>query len=183
MSEKENVMVVPFGNAINFKHLYRIKGKQGIYFSDLPATKSRLFPCVKFSDGEVKCMAKGDDMVCLGKYVFTTECGHEDINMQQVFNNISEWQKNGGESNLTKVKVEDLMPIMVPNFDDDKFKDYHAKLVIMWYAEVSVMFDKILKEQAAKENKKKENEEIIKNSNAKTKKKTKKNAGKNKKKD
>ena len=109
------------GNQINFDQLFRVKGHQGLFTLRSSASKSGLIAVIGFMDYNNKRTVKTDQLECLGNLVFTTYAGHDDLKIGDVFNNI---QKLNGDADMSD---------MVPNYDENYFKPYHARKVKMWY--------------------------------------------------
>ena len=128
--------VMGFGDQIDFIQIFRVKGRQGLFTLRSAVHKSGTVAVIGFLDYNRKFTVLAEQLECLGSLIFTTLAGNEDIKINTVFNNLHQYEIDNGDTNFDKMDVEQLMPLMVPEFDPDHFKDYHAKKVVMWYSEV-----------------------------------------------
>ena len=136
-----------FGSSIDFKSIYRIKGKQGLFTQNSNVNKSKLVNMAAFLNPKEKHTVKTAKLVCLGDFVFHKE-DNTTISMAEVFDNINDWEK-GSDETATK---EHMMEIMVPNYDTDRFKDYHAVKVLQWYRIIKGKIDGFGEEEIVEEN-------------------------------
>ena len=145
--------VLGFGDEIDFMQLFRCKGKKGLFTLRSQVNKAGIVGIIGFMDYNRKFTVKANDLICLGQLSFQREAGFEDLRMNDVFNNLFDYcnPKGGLEKDINKLFIDNLIDVMVPNYDPDKFKRYHAEMVWNWYKEV---FNK-LKEMEVKEDVKK----------------------------
>ncbi len=59
------------------------------------------------------------------------------IPLSEVFDNL--FDKFGDDIDNLKKYKGDIRNVMCPNFDDDKFQNYHADRIIKWYSEIMEM--------------------------------------------
>ncbi len=132
--EEEVVVSEPkeltFGESINFKQLFRIKGKKEIYFSITQKNKSGVIGMCEFL-GDKKCSVTLSDIESLD-VVFHKYDGSE-IKMSEVFDNLD---REGLQIIQECKSIAWLMEIICPGFDSDLFKEYHAEKVIKWFIEI-----------------------------------------------
>jgi hypothetical protein len=65
----------------------------------------------------------------LGYMVFITLAGHKNLDIVDVFENMSKVK----EKIETIGDIIDLMAIAVPNYDETKFKPYHMVKIVTWF--------------------------------------------------
>lgn len=124
-----------FGDQFDFANLFRAKGKQGVYYPVSQINKGGLIGVTKFLEPESKAITvKANDLVCLGRQVFFNKKGQM-TDMADVFTNLNKYVKKTKDAEF-KNPVEDIMEKMVPDYDELRFKDYHAKQVFKWYIEI-----------------------------------------------
>lgn len=114
--------------------LYRIKGKQGLFTPVTKPNKGNLLRMVRFMSNEAYTVNKSL-LEGLGSVAIYTEHG-KDITLSDAFDNL---QKHFDNQPTGEIKTENkhlLMEIICPDYDHDRFKDYHAKKIIQWYNEI-----------------------------------------------
>jgi hypothetical protein len=119
--------------ALDFNQIFRVKGRQGLFLARANPSKSGIWPVVNFNDNKIKHYAKISDCVVLGQLVFKTLVGHEDLKIIDVFKHI--------------LKAENAilgMDLMVPEFDEDHFKPYHADQVAKFWHEIELKINNII---------------------------------------
>lgn len=144
---------IGFGDEINFTELFRLKGKRGLFTLRSQVNKAGMVAVIGFRDYNRKFTVKADDLICLGQLTFQREAGFEDLRMNDVFNNLFDYCHEGQveAKDINKLMLDDLIDIMVPNYDPDKFKRYHAETVLSWYKEVFNKLKSIENERTDKE--------------------------------
>lgn len=141
-------VVIGFGDEINFMELFRCNGKRGLFCLRGQVNKAGMVNIMGFLDYNRTATVKAKDLTCLGSLVFHTYAGHDDLRMSDVFNNLFDYcHEEGNEKDINKLFIDDLIPIMVPNYDEDKFKRYHAEMVLNWYKEIFNKLSEIKKEK------------------------------------
>jgi hypothetical protein len=143
MAQDAKKEVVGFGDQINFIELFRVKGRQGLFTLRSKVHKSGTVGVLGFLDYNRKFTVMAEQMECLGALIFTTLAGNDDIKINTVFNNLDEYEKANGKTDFDTMDIETLMPLMVPEFDPEFFKDHHAKKCIMWYKEIITKLEQI----------------------------------------
>jgi len=133
---------IDWGGADCFGSLYRIKGRRGLFNKRKQIHRHDMVPMVMFGEPSQTCVVPVGSLVQLSSYIFVTYAGHKDLKMQDVFHNLNEYFKttNGIP------KIYDLMQIMVPEFDEDKFLESHAQMVFDWYIQWIGVVSKIFGE-------------------------------------
>lgn len=131
-------------NSVNFNELAVIKGKQGIFLPLSQPNKSNLIGVKLWEDifkpEKNSITVKAQDLTILSTLIFNTLEGNPDLDLKNVFVNLHNYEESLDDNlvvedfNLkNKETVDSLMNIAVPNYDKDKFKDYHLKKVIKYY--------------------------------------------------
>jgi hypothetical protein len=115
--------------------------------------KSGIAPLMGFLDFNNKIQAKAVNMECLGRFVFTTVAGNDNVDIATVFNHLYDYSEANPKTDLNKVEMDVLMPVMVPEFDEDFFKTYHAEKVLMFYGIITNKLKEMKDEEPAEENK------------------------------
>lgn len=129
-SEESVAKKETWADTINFKHLFRVKGKKVLFFPIGEASKDGICPMYEFL-GKERCSAKLKDLERLHNFYFHLANG-EKIHISQVFDNLHD--KYG--DNLDLKLTEEMMEVMVPGYDREAFKSYHAEKVLTWYLEI-----------------------------------------------
>jgi len=138
-----NVEEPKFGDQFDFKNIFRIKGKKGLYYPIAGMTKQRLIRMCEIYQTKNTLIAKVDDLVCLGDFQFIRIDGSS-IGMAEVFTNLSNYAKESEDYAFEGVTIEELMPFMCPKFDKDKFKKYHSVQVLGWYIEITLKYSALI---------------------------------------
>ena len=134
--EKEvevEVSEAPIGEKIKFQELFRVKGKEGLFLLRSEVNKAGLCNVLSFKDFQTNFTVRAESMICLGQLIFTTYSGHADIGLNVVFNNLEAHIKAAKNFDFEKCDREKLLPVLVPEYGEDKFKKYHVEWVLMWY--------------------------------------------------
>jgi hypothetical protein len=131
-----------FGEMFDFDNMFRVKGKQGLVSVVSHSQGSKMaIVCDIYSKG--RRAVSVDKMVRLGAQSFFTNKGAV-LKMTDVFNNLMTYVTTSEDYGFEKVSVEDLMPIMVPNYDKDQFKLHKATEVLGWYIEVTTKYSALI---------------------------------------
>lgn len=134
-----------FGEGINFDIIYRVKGKKNLFMPLVKkATKSGMISLIEVGVDNSITVNK-DKCDCLGEYVFYKNDSTK-IKMGQVFDNLEKCTLE----ELGKKNDAELMDIMCPNYDAERFKNYHGELVMGWYFEIKEKIDLHSKKEAEK---------------------------------
>lgn len=131
-----------FGEMFDFNNMYRVKGKKGLVsvVSHTQGCKMAIV-CDIYTKG--RRAVSVDKMKPLGMEMFFRKDGTF-IVLTEVFNNLMAYATASEDYGFEKVSIEDLMPIMVPNFDRDKFKLYKAEEVLGIYIEVTLKYSTLI---------------------------------------
>lgn len=124
-----------FGNSIDFDQLFRVKGHKRLYFPITKPQKNGVLILQEFLR-EHRVTIHIREIQRLGGTVFFLNTG-ETIELPAVFDNL--YTKSIDE--LLPLTIPKLMDVMVPDYDPDRFKEYHAKKVIEWYLEIKTKID------------------------------------------
>jgi len=122
-----------FGQSINFKHLFRVKGKKPLFFPIGHTSKSGLVPMYEFlgAPGGKTIWAHFSDVQSLDEFRFHLDDGQK-IEITQVFDNLN----NHYGENLEIKFSHELMQIMIPDYHQELFKPYNAEKILNWYLEI-----------------------------------------------
>ncbi len=124
------------GDMIDFSRLFRVKEIQGIWIPSSKAHKSGMISVTSFKSENIKKVVKRDSLIPLISYNFLTldnDVVGETIvlTIHEVFNNLN---NHFIDVDIDSSKhIRKLMGVMVPNYDPNYFKEYHAKQVLKWY--------------------------------------------------
>lgn len=151
---------------INYKDLFLVKGKPGIYISSSRGPSKQNMVGLRLWDEIFNPSArvsyyKMQDLTNLGSVVFYAQEEVKDakgkkqivrktLSIKDVFVNFSNFEDTMSDD----IGIEDLdtnnpdtlanlMEIAVPNYDPDEFKSYHLKKVVKWYKKVKDVIFKI----------------------------------------
>jgi len=138
-----------FGQMFDFNNMYRVKGTQGLV-SVIHHTPGHKMAIVSGIYSKGRRSVSVDKMVKLGGSEFKVSGGkHSTIDLTEVFNNLMNYVTHSEDYAFENVTIEELMPIMVPNFDKDQFKLYKAKEVLGWYIEVTTKYSALIDQKVA----------------------------------
>ncbi len=129
-----------FGESINFNTLFRIKGKPNLWFQVSYPQKNGMVGMVEFGVDNPVTVHK-DNLECLGQFVFYKNTSDK-IRLGEVFDNLEKFTL---EELGTKKDIE-LLEIMCPDYDAERFKPYHGEKVMKWYFEIKEKLEKKRKE-------------------------------------
>jgi len=123
--------------SIDLNHLYRVKGLQGLFTPRAKPNKAGMLPMRSFMGDALK-MVKQTSLEALGGAViyqdnYTVANIQDTITLEEAFDNLQEHFDSKTTGDITDVSKEMIMEIICPDFDEDKFKDHHAKKIIGWY--------------------------------------------------
>lgn len=140
---KEEIKKEPsFGQMFDFNNMYRVKGKKGLV-SVVSHTQGHKMAIVSDIYSKSRRSVSVDKMVRLGDSLFTDTLGGC-ADMTDVFNNLMTYATTSEDYGFEKVSIEDLMPIMVPNYDKVSFKLPKATEVLGWYIEVTLKYSALI---------------------------------------
>jgi len=122
-----------FGDQINFKELYRIKGEKGLFCKGAKEHKSGMILMLKFFSPKKKMTPKRN-IICLDGIRYQTEMGFNDVTVSEVFSNLLEFYE--GEVFEADNKAVPTLGVFVPNYDPNEFKEKQAIQVLEWFDEV-----------------------------------------------
>ena len=148
MDEKEEIKKVEeekellIGEQLEFNQLFRVKGKQGLFVLASLVNKSGMVGVFSFLDSRIKYTVKVSDLVCLGNLMFSDNQS-DTIPISQVFVNYENYIKDG----KTPSSDKELMNALVPNYDPEKFKMYHAVQVVKWFDDVVKKVNTIIEDE------------------------------------
>ena len=143
-SEKPAVKKEPtFGEQFDFNVIFRVKGKQGLV--GLISHKIGAKTCVvcEIYNPKNKRSERTKNMVGLGNLKFIKK-DQEELNMQEVFTNISQYCITADDYYFESTTIEELMSVMVPDYDENRFKKYHAEQVLSWYIEITTKYSALI---------------------------------------
>lgn len=131
----------PYANGIDWLSesieidvMYRIRGKQGIFMPVTRLNKGGLVRMVRFMLTEAYTVNKSK-LSGLGGAIIYKSNG-ETITLLDAFDNLQKHFKNQSTGDIDLFDKQDIMDVICPNYHPRKFKDYHAKKVVMWYNEI-----------------------------------------------
>lgn len=128
-------------DTLDFNQLFTIKGfKDNIYTVCTKTNKSGMILMEEFLTTNRK-WHKRTNLNCLNWLTFYQETG-EEIGIREVFNNI---EKNTKE--IEKKDDKEAMALIVPGYDPNKFKPYHAEKVCYWFALIKTPYLAMLQEK------------------------------------
>ena len=141
-----------FEGIFDYNNIFRIGGHPGLWALRGMFNKGNIANFINMSDPSVNKFAHARDLTCLGDLGFTYLEDNEDdpkikdvkhLTIDQVFNNLEEGIKKGSQmaENINKEDYPIVMALMVPDYDPQAFKDYHAKRAISWFKELSANFE------------------------------------------
>ena len=110
------------------KAITAIKGRRGLW---LQISKPNISGIAGFQniDTEEKISDQIKKTSFLGNMVFITLAGHNNLDIVDVFENMS----NLKEKVETIGDIIDLMPLAVPNYDETQFKPYQMVKLVTWF--------------------------------------------------
>jgi len=129
-------------DTLDFKQLFTIKGyKDNIYTICTKPNKSGMILMEEFLTTKRGWHSK-KYLISLNSYTFYQNSGKE-LNIRQVFTNI----ENNTQA-IEKKEDKKAMELIVPGYDPNKFKDYHAERVCYWFALIKTPYLLMLKEKS-----------------------------------
>ena len=135
--KKETVTIekIYIGERIEFKDLFRVKGKQGLFTINSTVNKSGMISMLGFADKTIKHTVAATKLICLWQLQFETQT-RVPLDIEQVFINYEKYLETGGYSYIDFNTADEIMAAMVPDYDECAFKPYHAEKVRKWYNEI-----------------------------------------------
>jgi hypothetical protein len=149
IEEIKEEKVERFGDQFNFMQLYRVKGLPGLYTTISKANRAGMVGVMEFMNFKNVKSRPTHQLVCLGALHFYREPGNEPLSMNDVFSNIHEFHTSDEKAfkKMRSIGDKKLLDIMVPNYDIDAFKFYHAEQVLTWYDIIISALDKLKEEE------------------------------------
>ena len=120
--------------SIDTNVMYRIKGRQGLFMPITKPNKAGLVRMLRFMSEEVYTVNKSL-LSGLGGAIIYKSNG-ETITLLDAFDNLQKYFKNKSTGDIDPLDKHKIMDIICPNYDPDRFRDYHAKKIVMWYNEI-----------------------------------------------
>ena len=114
--------------------MYRIKGKQGLFMPITKPNKSGLISMIRFMSTERYTVNKSLLEGLRGVVIYTNS--NKTIALTEAFDNLQNHFDNQPTGELDASGKDALMDVVCPDYDKDRFKDYHAKKIIQWYNEM-----------------------------------------------
>ena len=127
-------VIESLSEVVNIEIMYRIKGKQGLFMPNSMPNKSGLISMVRFMSIERITVSKSL-LEGLGGTLIYKDSG-KTITLSDAFDNLQKHFDNEPTGELTVDSKDELMDVICPDYDKDKFKGYHAKKIIQWYNEI-----------------------------------------------
>ena len=117
---------------IEMNMLFRIKGKQGIFTPLINPNKAGMIRMERFMSTEAYTVHRLTLKALSGLVIYGDN--GDTIALPEAFDNLREFFDNeiisGGWDN------PEMLLIICPNYDKDRFKNHHAKKIINWYNEI-----------------------------------------------
>ena len=129
---------------MNFDNVYSVTGFPFLWVPITGANKSGMVRIAEVLKPDNQKTVHRDKLVRLSNYTFLTLDNGLRLSISEVFNNLNNHFDNAEPKTLDQ---EQLMSVMVPNYDPFEFKGYHAKKVIVWYQEIANKLNDLSKEQ------------------------------------
>lgn len=128
-----------FGKAIAFNTIFRLKGKKGLWY---PITSPNKAKMVGFREllGTATATVNLKNCQCLNDFVIYKNDGST-IKLSDAFDNLVWLGKSLAVNDIKSVPNDQLMTAICPDYDADRFKDYHAKKIVDWFVEVTTKID------------------------------------------
>lgn len=126
---EENVKQETFAQSINFKQLFRVKGQKNLFYPISAPNKAKIIAMREFI-GTKQCHSNVSEIERLEDFIFYKNDG-DTLTITDVMDNI-----NDNYSNSPQEATLEIMSVIVPNYDPEKFKIYHAQKVLNWYWEI-----------------------------------------------
>lgn len=112
------------------------KGRNLLYQYNGAINKSGMTAVAKLVPGEPKTeFVLARNIIPLKKLEFIKLMGHgEPLNVADILNNVHDNWDVISHGDITDVRQ--VMHLILPNYDEDEFKDYHAVTVVSWYQQL-----------------------------------------------
>jgi len=115
--------------SIDFNNLFRAKGTPGVFVLRSKVNKSGMISIAEFLNYNKTKTVKAADLECLGHFAFKKN-DSTSISMKEVFLNIEKYLAKGLDIEFIE------MSEIVPDYDKNEFKNYHAAKVLNWYENI-----------------------------------------------
>jgi len=124
--------------SIDIDSMYRVKGRPGLFIPITKPNKSGLVRMERFMSRYTTIETHTVHISTLQglKGVVVYKRTGETITLLEAFDNLQKEFKNQSAGNIDVWDKNNMMEVICPHYHPDKFKDYHAKKIIMWYNEI-----------------------------------------------
>ena len=122
---------------IDFKHLYSIKNKPGVWeFKKVVGKK--FIACLKYGSFDTYATVKPEEVMCLGDYAIHTNDGTIEIDrvIDWLFADSDQTTFIFDFDGQTPEVQKEIMEKYAPNYDSDRFKPYHMSKIYKWFNEL-----------------------------------------------
>ncbi len=119
---------------IDIDVLYRIKGRQGLFMPITKTNKSNLIRMVRFMSNEAHTVNKSLFEGLRGAIIYKRN--DKTITLSEAFDNLQKHFKNQKSGSIELLDRHEIMEVICPDYHPEKFRDYHAKKVVIWYNEI-----------------------------------------------
>ena len=120
--------------SIDTNVMYRMKGRHGIFMPISKRNKSDLIRMARFMADEAYTVNKSL-LEGLGGAIIYKKDG-KSISLSEAFDNLQKYFKNQKSGNIDLLDKADIMIVICPGYDPDRFRDYHARKIVIWYNEI-----------------------------------------------
>ena len=123
-----------YSESIDFNKVCRIKGKPGLWTPATQVNKAKMLGMRDLFDITKHLTCKETDLICLGHFAFYKNDGSV-VKISVLIDNLQAFEDQYGvdELSVKELATDSLMKVMLPDYDEDKFKGYHAEWVLKWY--------------------------------------------------
>lgn len=136
-----------FGDQFKFNEAYTCKGHPGIFTLASSVHKSGTVKIMRLLQFDENYTVKATNLTSLDAYHnFQVYLGSDPVTIKDVFSNLHEYLDKKKVKKLPK-QIEKTMEIMVPNYDEDHFKHYHANKILTWYDELTTKMKELEREK------------------------------------
>ena len=120
--------------SIDTNVMYRIKGKQGLFMPVTKPNKANLIRMIRFMKDEAYTVNKSLLNGLGGAVIYKLD--GKTITLLDAFDNLQKHFKNKSTGDIDPLGKYKTMDVICPNYDPDKFRDYHARKIVIWYNEI-----------------------------------------------